>query len=255
MENYFYASTIALATLSLFYCVGSILVNSLDKNDSLAGFELPIGYSISVVMLSCYFFLNAKLNLIAAIWVIIGLLVIIFYFINFRRKIIKSKNWITTLVVISPIILFLFLGIYYGHNFTVFRGNIWDWFNYNTIAVAYSKYTTGELPLLVQAANPMAHIATMSLIQRPFAVIVPASWLAILTVDNFTLLYIYKSLLLSIMMRGLILLIHEISNNLVKSIIISTSIIYSSWIFYVVEVDALSHLSSLALLPFIALYL
>ncbi|HAB39201.1 MAG TPA: hypothetical protein DCE52_14610 [Rhodobacteraceae bacterium] len=152
-------------------------------------------------------------------------------------------------MIAIPLFVFFLYAVIYGPNFIIFRGNIWDWFNYNTMAVAYSKYSVKDFGDLIQTSNPLAHIADLNLRQRPFVVAIPSAILSIVKVDNFSLMYFYKGLLLTILLRGTIQCMLDIGYSKLLSTLLSLSIVFSSWTMYVVEIDALSNLAFIAFIP------
>jgi hypothetical protein len=151
-----------------------------------------------------------------------------------------------------PVFSFGILVYCYGDNFMVFRGNVWDSFNYNTMAVAYSKYKSSSFEGLIEAGNPLSYIAKQNLVQRPSVVMIPAGILSLFTFDSFLLMYFYKAFLLTVLASTLFYFMRCIKLSDVNALLFTIAITFSSWIFYIVEIDALSNLAFVPYVPFIA---
>ncbi len=247
MQEYIEPFLYTLIAGASFYKLGQYVILRFDKERVLCGHELTLGFSIAILFLSIYFVLPIKMSFLASMY--FG--AFIFILTQDLKKIINVSNFnlINLIAVSIPLIFFLFYSIFYGSNFITFRGNIWDWFNYNTMAVSYGKYSISEFTSLIEAANPVSYIAFANINQRPFVVALPSAILSITKVDSFSLMYFYKGLLLTILLRGYQQFLLDIGYDRLVSTLISLSFIFSSWIFYVVETDALSYLAFLAFTP------
>lgn len=247
MQEYAYSFICILLTIVLLYSIGNYFIEKFDKNGLMLGHELSVGFSITTLILSLYFILPINFAVIA--YAYIGIVLITMKGITSkvvnRTHALKAELFVITI----PLFVFLLYAVIYGPNFTTFRGNIWDWFNYNTMAVGYSKYSVKDFGDLIQTGNPIAYIANLNLSQRPFVVAIPSAILSITKVDNFSLMYFYKGLLLTILLRGNIQCLLDIGYSKLLSILISLCIVFSSWVVYVVEIDALSNLAFIAFIP------
>lgn len=250
-DHYYVICIVALLMMAALVNIngyGILIRNIFDKKENLIGYELILGFSFSILLLSLYFIFPINLRIISYIWSTFG--IILFFYFSFKK--VNPTNLKLIIISFAPIGCFLIYGMLYGSNFYVFRGNIWDWFNYNSMAVGYSKYTISEFPTLIAEGNPLSFIAASNINNRPFVAILPAAILSIIKIDSFMVMYLYKAFLLSILFVGYIVFLTDLMFDFMKSILISISLLFSSWIFYVVEIDALSNLAYLAFLPVIA---
>lgn len=238
------------AVLGIFWISGKALHFFIKDPSSLRDMEILSGFSIATIIFSFYFVFNISLIILLFIWGILSIVSAVY--------IIKKIEWsfspnviYYSLFLLSPLIYFLILGGLYGENFITFRGNIWDWFNYNTMAVAYSKYNQTEILALILEGNHLSNIANINFNQRPSVTALPAGLLSIFRVNNFILLYLFKGLLLSIFLSvniGLIKLLNFPGK--IYPFLISLCITFSMWVFYVVEIDALAQLAFISFIPF-----
>jgi hypothetical protein len=120
------------------------------------------------------------------------------------------------------------------------------------MAVAYSKYKSSSFEGLIEAANPLSYIAKQNLVQRPSVVMMPAGMLSIFALDSFLLMYFYKAFLLTVLVSTLFYFMRCIKLSDVNALLFTIAIAFSSWIFYIVEIDALSNLAFVPYVPFIA---
>ena len=145
MDDLITHSLVYLILLFVLWTSGKFFLFFTDTNSYLRGFELLIGFSILTFYISFIFIFNINIR-----YLLYSYLLAFICFTFFLKKenflqIFRSQNLIMLLIGLLPFLFFIFIHYIYGANFTLFRGNIWDWFNYNTMAVAYSKYTIFEL--------------------------------------------------------------------------------------------------------------
>lgn len=236
------------------WATGWLVINRTVTSSVFLGAELVIGYSTITAILSLSFFTGLNVNIFFKIW--LGLIVLhIPYILGGGKKYFNVLQLRVGLSCLFPLIFFGIVYIAYGDSFISFRGNIWDWFNYNTMAVTYSRYEYRDIELLLEQGNSLSAIAKLNLTQRPSVVALPASILSIMRTDSFNLLYMYKGLLLSIYFSGVIALARSLKFSYLFSILFSGFVVFSSWTFYVVEIDALAQLAFLPYIPFILIYL
>lgn len=252
MLIYFEGVILIVTTLLMIFSIGSAVILRAGSSELWSGSELLVGYSIGILFLSLYTILPINMALIFMMFNLFGLICIIWWI---KRSVFVAPAPIAVckiLVISMPVILFVILVYYYGNNFMVFRGNIWDSFNYNTMAVAYSKYKSSDFEGLIEVANPLSYIAKQNLVQRPSVVLIPAGILSLFTLDSFLLMYFYKAFLLTIFASSLFYFMRCIKLSEVNALLFTIAITFSSWVFYIVEIDALSNLAFVPYVPFIA---
>jgi len=252
MINYLDGATLVVVVLILLYAIGSEVLSKLNSSELWFGSELLVGYSIGTLFLSFYTLIPLNMEIFSTIFYLFGLVCVVSRMRKFLLKLPTSISVFRTIVIFSPVFIFLILANLYGENFVVFRGNIWDSFNYNSMAVAYSKYKQSDFEELIKIANPLSYIAKQNLSQRPSVVMLPASILSLISVNSFVIMYFYKALLLSIFASTMIYFLDGIKLKIVSNLLITFAITFSSWIFYIVEIDAFSNLAFIPYIPFLA---
>jgi hypothetical protein len=236
--------------LGIFWISGKALHFVIKDPSPLRDMEILSGFSIATIIFSFYFVFNISLSILLIIWGILSI-VCALYITKKIKWSFSPRVIYYSLFLLTPLIYFLIVGWLYGGNFITFRGNIWDWFNYNTMAVAYSKYNHAEISALILEGNHLSNIANINFTQRPSITTLPAALLSIFKVNSFILLYLFKGLLLSIFLSvniGLIKLLDF--PNKIYPFLISLCITFSMWVFYVVEIDALAQLAFMSFIPF-----
>jgi hypothetical protein len=246
---------INIIILIILTAIGRVLLLKIEGQERWSGAEPLVGYSFAIICFSFYFVIDIEMVYLAILFSPVVAYAIGFSCKNYINKINKKYIIIVVAAALLPSLIFSYLFYLYGGNFIVFRGNIWDAFNYNTMAVAYSKYKYTEFDQLISNGSAVGYIAKQNLVQRPSVVLIPAIVLSFLHLDNFSLIYFYKAFLLSLYTCSMLYLCRNLRISLYSSIFLSISFTFSSWIFYIVEIDALSNLAFLPFMPIFAAYL
>ena len=131
--------------------------------------KLISGFAIFGISYNFLFFgLKIENTFIFLLYLIILILAFILSVIKTKDQFfIEIKN--TLLITIIPFIFLSFFAVVYGEQYYVFRGNYWDYFNYLSAALVYSKHGFVEiLDLFNQASLPHLYkTAHESQIGRP----------------------------------------------------------------------------------------
>ena len=244
---------IIISVAALMLVAGVLILKYFKVSSDFEGMEFVVGYASIIFILNLYSNSIFDFSLKS-----LSVLYLIFFSILLANAVAKKMlkfSWsdlVKFFGALLPLMVFAVIGAAYGDNFIKFRGNIWDWFNYNTMAVAYSRYGSSEFGTLIADGNSLSSIAKLNITQRPAVVSLPAAILTFFRVDSFNLMYLYKGLILSVYFSSIFSLTRFLKYSKVKSYLISISIVFSMWTFYIVEIDALAQLS---FLPFIPVYI
>ena len=120
------------------------LSNLFNKKLKLDEFEKPI-FSLGLIILILnylYFNFNIKLEIIFFLIVILTILSLLI--LLFRKKSFLHLKEISFIILLVTT-LFTIVGIIYGEQFYVFRGNIHDHFVYLSTGLAFNSYNHAEL--------------------------------------------------------------------------------------------------------------
>ena len=231
----------------LVYCfsIGSFFAKIINSKFNILS-KILIGYSIvCLILFYLYFFLKIENKII--IYIILVSTPVLF--IDFKKY---YKNFFLNKInILISIILFffLFIAIFYGEQFYVFRGNNWDSFNYLTSALLFKNHNYSEIlnnsfPEIYLQFRELDSIVT----GRPIV-----NYLLSFFINNkiniFLSYYLFKillTILVFISLKDFIDFFFKKNTNL--SYIIAFGYIFSFWNIYVFEIDALSHLASIPIL-------
>ena len=220
--------------------------------------SLIFSYSIFIILINyAYFHINLSISLIFWISLLIFFFSII-YLIIFNRNILLEKINLILKISFIPIVIFFLLAFIYGEQYYVFRGNYWDYFNYISTALLVLKNNFSEI---VRVNNNIdiplfLEVGTTNLYYRPSASLLLSFFLNIKVSNFFILGFAYKFFLIILILVSIFNFLSSLfkENNVYILIFYSLCFSTSFWIFYIYEIDALSHLASLPLFIFLLNY-
>ena len=231
-----------------FYAIGSFFVKINNYKKDI--YELIVfGFAIYILTLNyIYFFSNIDLFYFVGI---ITLLSIFFVIIEYLKKKNFSNHLKLIITLFALNLIISSVATHYGEQFYVFRGNIYDFFSYLSTASIISNFNYGQIlniistesfksPLLIEYSN-FIH-------SRPSTQIFLASINQISNTSIFVKGFAFKSICI---LLTYISCYSFFSNYLKKKydrIIYSFGFVFSSFFFYIYEIDALAHLLSLPLM-------
>ena len=206
-----------------------------------------LGFSITSIIFNYFYFL---FDLSSSI---IFSLSIIFFFIFFiflfkEKEFIKSYLKIT--LRLSPIFFtFIFLTLAYGEQYYVFRGNYYDNMNYISQSILINDFKFSEiLNFLPINDNSYIDHGSLAIKFRPLTSFFLSLFLNFKIFNFFYMMAIYKIFLVSLTFLSFVFLFNCINSK--RAYFYSFSFIFSFWLFYIYEIDALSHLSVISLFIF-----
>ena len=214
-----------------------------EEEDNIFIYPL-LGFSIlSIIASYLYFLFNLKLNLILFIFLII--FIISFFFLN-KKKLFRS--FLRLLLLIAPIIL---LGLLFilekGEQFYIFRGNYWDNMNYISQALLIRDFSFDQILSIKSTQNFFDNSyyqnGTGAIDVRPLTTFFLASIFKIQLLSFFYLNNLFKIFLLSLIFLSFYYLLIVI--NFKYKFFLSIVFVCSSWILYIYEIEALSHLNAI----------
>ena len=238
------------------FASGFILTQRFGKLSNLN--SLIFSYSFFIIFINyAYFYTKLSINSIFWFSLIIFFLSII-YLIIFYRNIFIEKTILILKISFVPILIFFLLALAYGEQYYVFRGNYWDYFNYLSTALLVLKNNFNEIlkvennidiPLFIE-------IGTTNLHYRPSASLLLSFFLNIKVSNFFILGFAYKFFLIILILVSVFNFLSSLfkENNIYILIFYSLCFSFSFWIFYIYEIDALSHLASIPLFIFLLNY-
>lgn len=229
-----------------FYFIGNLFSKRLNLENT----EKPI-FALGFVLLILnygYFNFNLGINIIFYIFAIISIIGIILVTKNKNFKKSNYKFLVYIFVILLPLSL---IGILYGEQYYVFRGNIYDHFVYLSSGLSFFKYNYNELlKFSLESSNPpsdefyLKHILHL-INSRPSAQLFLSFLINLKFIDIIKINYIFKLIIFGLTFLSSYDLFNSITKNKNKSLLISTSFIFSFFYFYNHEIDAHSLLLSL----------
>ena len=229
-----------------FYFIGNLFLKKLNLENT----EKPIfGLGFLILILNYgYFNLNLDINIIFYFFTIISVIGIIFVT---KSKNFKKNNYKFLVYIFVILIPLSLLGIIYGEQYYVFRGNIYDHFVYLSSGLSFFNYNYNELlKFSLGNTNPpidefyLTHILNV-IDSRPSAQLFLSFLINLKFIDIIKINYIFKLIIFGLTFLSSYNLFYFITKNEDKSLLISTSFIFSFFYFYNHEIDAYSLLLSL----------
>ena len=229
-----------------FYFIGNLFPKKLNLENT----EKPIfalGFLILILNYG-YFNFNLGINITFYFFLIIFIIGIIFVTKNKNFKKSNYKFLVYTFVILIPLSI---IGIIYGEQYYVFRGNIYDHFVYLSSGLSFFKYNYNELlKFSLGSSNPpsnefyLKHILNV-INSRPSAQLFLSFLINLKFIDIIKINYIFKLIIFGLTFVSSYNFFYFITKNKDKSLLISTSFIFSFFYFYNHEIDAYSLLLSL----------
>jgi len=224
-----------------FFVLNVIKLDEYNKISSLLGLSIFIFFTNIF-----YFFFNFSIGIISIIFLL--LFFFSFYF-NLKNSndeffIVNKNNFLLSVPVISFLLL---LGLIYGEQFYIFRGNYWDYFYYIKQALLMSDNNFKNLTLHSYGLSEeiTAVLNDKFIYEAPSVSIVLSFFLKLKFFSVFELTYIFTIILLSLISISFNFIFFKI--NKVNYYLIPIVFTLSFWCLYIFEIQALRHLFSLGL--------
>ena len=212
-------------------------------------------YSIFIILVNyAYFKINLSINIIFWIFIFIFIFSITYLLIFYRSKVLSEIYKIFKISFI-PLLIFILLSFIYGEQYYVFRGNYWDYFNYISTSLIIFKNNFSEIinfnpnfdiPLFLK-------ISTEYIFYRPSASLLLSLFLNLNISNLFLIVFAFKFFLIILILISIFNLLSSLlkKENFYLKLFYSLSFCFSFWTFYIYEIDALSHLTSIPLFIFL----
>ncbi len=233
--------------------LGYILTQRYKKLSNLE--ELIFSYSVFIILINyAYFHINLSINVIFWFFLIIFFLSII-YLIIFHKFFFIQKIILIFKISFIPLIIFYTLSFIYGEQYYIFRGNYWDYFNYIASALLFFKNNFNEITVINTNINTplFFEVANTNAYYRPSASLILSFFLNIKTFNFFILPFSFKFFLIILILISIFNFLSSLfkDKKTYSKIFYSLCFCVSFWIFYIYEIDALSHLASIPLFLFL----
>lgn len=248
--NFFQSTLLITLIFFVLFCYGDLFFITLKKFKKINKFSdytlvTPlIGFSILIIFSNYFYFLiNFKSKYIyTSILIIFSL---IFFFHANKKTLIN--NFFKVLIIIAPIFSILILiSLLKGEQFYIFRGNYWDNMNYISQAILINDFTFSEI-LELRLNNLLDHSYVQhgsgSILTRPLTTFFLAGFFQTSILSFFYLSFLFKIFLLTIIFLSFYFLTKQL--NLKNNYFLSLGFVFSFWVLYIFEIEALSHLNAL----------
>jgi len=248
--NFFQSTLLITLIFFVLFCYGDLFFITLKKFKKINKFNdytlvTPlIGFSILIIFSNYFYFLiNFKSKYIyTSILIIFSL---IFFFHANKKTLIN--NFFKVLIIIAPIFSILILvSLLKGEQFYIFRGNYWDNMNYISQAILINDFTFSEI-LELRLNNLLDHSyiqhGSGSILTRPLTTFFLAGFFLTSILSFFYLSFLFKIFLLTIIFLSFYFLTKQL--NLKNNYFVSLGFVFSFWVLYIFEIEALSHLNAL----------
>jgi hypothetical protein len=202
-----------------------------------------VGFAVLAVLYKyLYFILNINLN--SASYIILMISLISLFFIELKKI---SLEFIRLLIKVAPILIFFIIFLLIkGEQFYIFRGNYWDNMNYISQAILINDFSFKEiLNIKIRHLNDYSYYQNGSgnITARPLTSLFLAVFLKIKILNFFFINYLFKIFLFSLVFLSFYFVISQIIQK--NKYFFSLVFVFSFWILYVLEIEALSHLNSI----------
>ncbi len=238
---------IPIIFLVKFYLLGSFLSKKMTFNKDLFE-EIIFGFSIYIILLN-YFFFFVKQNIFFFAIFIIGISIIILLIKYFKKDSFLDLNKKFIIFFIINIIVSS-LVIFYGSQFYVFRGNIYDFFSYLSTASIIAELSLKEISEVLSDKNfndiLLKEYANF-IYARPSVQIFIAYVSKITSASMFINGFMVKSISLLLTFAASYSFFAKYFKEKNLRLICSLGFIFSSFFLYIYEIDALAHLLSIPL--------
>ena len=231
---------IILIIVKVLECIGKFFSNLIKIKLSFNS-EVIFGFSIlNIFFYFLYFFLKIDNFFILLLFIPLSLIFVL------RNPGLRENKY-------DYFFLFLICFVYlipafiFKEQFYVFRGNYWDYFNYLSSASLFNKYNYLEI------LNNKFDIIYLSfqnidkIVQyRPITNFVLSLFLNFKYLDIFLISYAFKIFCICLVFLSFKELITNLKITEKKKYLISTIFIFSFWVIFIFEIEALSHLASIS---------
>lgn len=244
--QYFFISFFIYFIIYSLFSLGSLFHYYFNKSHNIS--NIITGYAITGILINFLFFsLRLNVEYLCIILIIIFLTSFIFLIYKDKSNFLDGIKQITKLTII-PYIFFIFFGFFYGEQYYVFRGNYWDYFNYVSSGLLYSKYNYSQVLELISISNPLLfEVGLSAQLGRPLVMVFLSIFFNYDFINIFLLGYSFKIFLILLSTIACFTFFKNIfyKNKNKEIFILTTLYILSFWNIYIVEIDAISQLSSL----------
>jgi hypothetical protein len=232
-----------LFTYGAFVCEISKKFFITEKEDYILIYPL-IGFAVLAIIANyLYFLFNFKLNQVLIFFLIIFFII----FINLDKK----KFFLNFSKVFWLIFPILFLSLFFilikGEQFYIFRGNYWDNMNYISQAILIRDFSFDSILNIKVTKNFIDNSyyqnGTGAIDARPLTTFFLAIIFKFKLINFFYLNNLFKIFLLSLIFLSFYFLLETIKFE--YKYFLSIIFIFSFWIIYIFEIEALSHLNAI----------
>ena len=235
--------------LFLLFLLGDLFFILLAKFDSARKspdyiFIQPIvGLSILCILSNyLYFLFDFKSQYIYFFYLTLSILL---FFFKTNKKILVI-NFFTVLKKIIPITtLLIFFSLLKGEQFYIFRGNYWDNMTYLSMAILINDFSFSEiLSIRSQYSSDHSYVEHGSgpIVTRPLTTFFLAGFFYTKISSFFYLSFLFKIFLLQLIFLSFYFLTKKI--KLKYNYFLSLCFVFSFWVLYIFEIEALSHLNA-----------
>lgn len=227
---------------SLFFKIGNKLGYRSELENNYLIYPV-VGFAVLAVLYKyLYFILNINLN--SASYIILMISSISLFFIELKKI---SLEFLRLLIKVAPILIFFIIFLLLkGEQFYIFRGNYWDNMNYISQAILINDFSFKEiLNIKSTHLNDYSYYQNGSgnITARPLTSLFLAVFLKIKILNFFFINYLFKIFLFSLVFLSFYFVISQIIQK--NKYFFSLVFVFSFWILYVLEIEALSHLNSI----------
>lgn len=219
---------------------GNLKINSLQ-------FIKPILGLSTIILFSYYFYFNFNLPINEIIILfLISSLIILFY--SFKKKNVFSEFYNILTFSLPIFIIFILIALIYGEQFYIFRGNYWDNMNYISSGLLVRDSVFSEIielkELNINDEQALYHNGTKNIFVRPISNVLLAIFFYFKISNIFFTCFLFKVFLITQIFCSFYFLVSKF--KIEKKYFLSVIFIFSFWVLYVFEIDAQSHLGSIA---------
>ncbi len=231
---------IILIIVKVLECIGKFFSNLIKIKLSFNS-EVIFGFSIlNIFFYFLYFFLKIDNFFILLLFIPLSLIFVL------RNPGLRDNKYDYFFLFLICLV-YLIPAFIFKEQFYVFRGNYWDYFNYLSSASLFNKYNYLEI------LNDKFDIIYLSfqnidkIVQyRPITNFVLSLFLNFKYLDIFLISYAFKIFCICLVFLSFKELITNLKITEKKKYLISTIFIFSFWVIFIFEIEALSHLASIS---------
>ncbi len=232
---------VILITIKVLKSIGKFFSNLIKINLSFNS-EVIFGFSIlNIFFYFLYFFLKVDNFFILLLFISLSLISMIK---NFGLRDDRYDYLFLSLICF----VYLIPALIFKEQFYVFRGNYWDYFNYLSSASLFNKYNYSEI-LNYKFDDIYLFFQNIDKIvqYRPMTSFILSLFLNLKYLDIFLISYVFKIFCICLIFLSFKELITNLKINEKNKYLISIIFIFSFWVIFIFEIEALSHLASISI--------